>query len=155
MRSSVKKYAVAATLAVVVLGLTGCESEEEREAEKELGSAADLTTCLADATAAPTPYPEGFPADWPFPPDTTVFATEDRGGDGIVVSAVTGSPLDEVLDFLNGDVVDAGYQVTSGETEEHDAEANWSGSGHHGRWAIRESAACPGEVTLQVLSTNE
>jgi len=150
-----KQYAVAAALAVVVLGLTGCESEEEREAEKELGSAADLTTCLADATAAPTPYPDGFPAHWPFPPDTTVFAAEDRGDDGIVVSAVTGGSLDEVLDFLNGDVVDAGYQVTSGETEEHDAEAGWSGNDHHGRWAIRESAACPGEVTLQVLSTND
>jgi len=155
LRRALRQYAGAAALAVVVLGLTGCESEEEREAEKELGKAADLTTCVAEATAAPTPYPDGFPAGWPFPPDTTVFAAEDRGDDGIIVSAVTSSSLDEVLDFLNSDVEEAGYKVTEGETEEHDAEANWSGNGYHGRWAIRESSACPGEVTLQVLSTSD
>jgi len=149
------RYVVVAALAAVVLGLAGCESEKERESEKELATAADLTTCQADATPAPTPYPDGFPADWPFPPHTTVFGAEDRGNDGMVVSAVTSSSLDQVLDFLNGDVEDAGYQVGSGETEEHDAEASWSGNGYHGRWAIRESAACPGEVTLQVLSTND
>jgi len=150
------RFGVVAALAVVVLSVAGCgESEKERESEKELGKAADLTTCLADATAAPTPYPDGFPSDWPFPPDSKVFGAEDRGGDGIVVSAVTGSSLDDVLAFINGDVVDAGYQVDSGETEEHDAEANWSGNGFRGRWAIRESATCPGEVTLQVLSTKD
>ena len=52
----------------------------------------------------------------------------------------------------NGPTQDAGFKITSGETEEHDAEANWSGNGYRGRWAIKESAQCDGDVVIQVLS---
>ena len=47
-----------------------------------------------------------------------------------------------------------GIAVTAekGETEAHDAEAEWKGNGFHGRWAIRESAKCSGETVIQVLS---
>ncbi|HYU85759.1 MAG TPA: hypothetical protein VEK80_13250 [Kribbellaceae bacterium] len=140
---------------LVLLGLaaTGCESEEEKAAEHALENAADRTTCLADASPAATPYPDGAPTDWPWPPSTVVYHAEDRGSDGIILTATTGTPFDDVLAFLNGPVSTAGYVVTSAETEEHDAEAGWSGNGFRGRWAIRESATCPGETVIQVLST--
>jgi len=48
--------------------------------------------------------------------------------------------------------VDAGFRVTNGETEEHDAEANWTSGDQEGRWAIRESADCPGETVIQVFA---
>jgi len=139
---------------LVLLGLaaTGCESEEEKAAEQALENAADRTTCLADASPAATPWPDGPPADWPWPPSTVVYHAEDRGDDGIILTATTSTPFDDVLAFLNGPVSTAGYVVTSGETEEHDAEANWEGHGLRGRWAIRESATCPGETVIQVLS---
>ena len=53
---------------------------------------------------------------------------------------------------MNHDVVAAGFHIEKGETEEHDAEAEWEGNGFHGRWAIRESAQCSGETVIQVLS---
>jgi len=147
-----KKTLVA--LALVALAATGCESSEEREAEHAFEKAADRSTCLADATPAATPYPDGAPADWPFPPSTVVFDTEDRGDDGIILTAITATPFKDVLAFLNGPVTDAGFVVQSGETEEHDAEAEWKGNSFRGRWAIRESGTCPGETVIQVLSTH-
>ena len=148
------RFAVAG-LALLALVATGCESAEERGAEKALEQAADRSTCLADATPAATPYPDGAPTDWPFPPSTVVFSVEDRGDSGIILTGVTSTPFQDVLDFMNGTVQDAGFKVTEGETEDHDAEANWEGNGYRGRWAIRESGTCPGETVIQVLSTDD
>jgi hypothetical protein len=143
--------------AVFVLGGCGNGSAPEKDdkAEQDFTQAADRSTCLADATAVAKPWPDGFPADWPFPEQTTLYNLEDRGSSGTIATAVTGLPFKDVLDFLNGDVVDAGYRVESGETEEHDAEAEWEGNGYRGRWAIRESSSCPGETVIQVLSAKE
>ncbi len=138
--------------ALVASSLTGCDSAAEKQAKQDIAKAADLSTCKADATPAPTPYGDGFPRDWPFPAQTTVFHAEDRGADGFIVTGISSASLRDVLDFMNGPVSDAGYRVEKGETEAHDAEAEWSGNGFRGRWAIRESAQCPGETVIQVLS---
>ncbi|HWJ81220.1 MAG TPA: hypothetical protein VNS55_03195 [Nocardioides sp.] len=139
--------------AAAVNGETGVELGSGEEVGEE--AAPDLGTCVADLTEAPSPYPRGFPADWPWPEGTVVYDAEDRGDYGVVVSAATTTPFSDVLDFLNTDVQQAGYVVTTGETEERDAEADWEGEGFRGRWAIRTSSSCPGETTIQVLSTRE
>lgn len=139
-----------AALAASLLLVAGCgESGEEHSAES--GAAADTTTCVKDAQQVSS-YPDGFPQRFPFPPRTVVFNAEDRGQDGVVVTGVTSTPFKQVLAALNGPAQRAGFQVTDGETEEHDAEANWTGNGYRGRWAIRESGSCPGETVVQVLS---
>jgi hypothetical protein len=144
---------VAAALMSTSLVACGGESKADKEKEKiGGGEAADLSTCKDDAKAAATPYGDGFPADWPFPPDTVVYNTEDRGADGTIVSGVSTSSFRDSLDFLNHDAVDSGFRIEKGETEAHDAEAEWKGNGFHGRWAIRESARCSGETLIQVLS---
>lgn len=145
----------AAGLAAVLLLAPACGAKKDSEKEKdkkEFGTAADLSTCKADAKPVARPYPSGFPESWKFPPQTVVFNAEDRGKDGTIVSAVTSTPFKQVLAFLNGPVQAAGYKVLNGETEAHDAEANWKGNQFHGRWAIRESATCSGETVIQVLS---
>jgi hypothetical protein len=142
-------------VAVMSTSLTACGGKSEAEKEQEgtgAGAAADLGTCKADANAAATPYGDGFPPDWPFPPSTVVYNAEDRGADGTIVSGVSSSKFKDVLDFLNHDVVDAGFRIEKGETESRDAEAEWEGNGFRGRWAIRESAKCAGETVIQVLS---
>jgi hypothetical protein len=128
------------------------ESAAEKEKESGLGMAADRGTCRADAKAIERPYGEGFPEDWTFPPQTTAFGYEDAGEAGVVVTAVSSTPFEQVLAYLNEDAVDAGFEVTGGETEEHDAEANWTAGAYDGRWAIRESSTCPGETVIQVLA---
>lgn len=139
-------------VAVIAVSTTACESAEQRRAEHDMEQAADVSTCRADASAAPTPYGAGFPEGWPFPARTTVYHAEDRGGDGTIVTATSAARFKSVLDFMNHQVKDAGFSVVKGETEEHDAEAEWKGNGFHGRWAIKESAECPGETLIQVLS---
>jgi hypothetical protein len=146
---------VAAALMSTSLVACGGESEAQKRNDKEQmagGAAADLSTCKSDATAAAQPYGDGFPQDWPFPPGTVVYNAEDRGADGTIVSAVSSSTFKDILGFLNHDAVDAGFRIDKGETEAHDAEAEWEGNGFRGRWAIRESAQCPGETVIQVLS---
>jgi hypothetical protein len=142
--------------AALLTGLSACGSGADSDAERagghQLEQAADRNTCSADAKAVATPYGGQFPDGWPFPPGTTVYDVEDRGAQGTIVTAISTAPFRTILDFLNGDVVRAGFHVESGETEEHDAEAEWAGQGHRGRWAIRESASCPGETVIQVLA---
>jgi hypothetical protein len=152
MSSGRRAPALVGLAVLVVAGVTACERGSDKEAEHDLEQAADQTTCRADASPAPTPYGDAFPGSWPFPPETTVFHAEDRGADGTIVTAVSSASFNEVLAFLNGPVADAGFMVEKGETEEQDAEAEWTGSGFRGRWAIRESAQCPGETVIQVLS---
>jgi len=148
-----------AAVALLASTLTACGGEQKQETEQDakesFSAAADLSTCTDQATPAKTPYGTGFPQDWPFPPKTVVFNAEDRGADGTIVTGVSSTGFKQILAFMNGDVAHQGFKVEKGETEEHDAEAEWDGNGFRGRWAIRESAQCPGETVIQVLSTRE
>jgi hypothetical protein len=145
-----------ATVVVTALLVSGCgggKSEAEKKREAGLGKAADATTCVADAKPADLGAVKAdYPTDFPLPQGAVVYHAEDRGADGVVVTAVTSRSLKQVLATLNGPAQRAGYKVSNGETEAHDAEANWSGNGFRGRWAIKESATCTGEVVIQVLS---
>jgi hypothetical protein len=139
----------------LVLSLPACggtASTDKGKADEHESRAADTSTCAADAKAVPTPYGGEFPDGWPFPGGTTVYDVEDRGDQGTIVTAISTAPFQQVLDFLNHEVVAAGFRIESGETEKHDAEAEWVGNGHRGRWAIRQSAQCPGETVVQVLA---
>jgi hypothetical protein len=142
--------------AALLLTLAGCGGEsktgDEKTGEQRLSKAADRNTCSAEAKAVATPYGGQFPEAWPFPPGTTVYDVEDRGDQGTIVTAISTAPFRTILDFLNHDVVGQGFRVESGETEAHDAEAEWEGNDHRGRWAIRESGQCPGETVIQVLA---
>jgi hypothetical protein len=140
---------------VLLLTLPACGGTQDTDRTKVAGhegKAADTSTCAADATALSTPYGGQFPDAWPFPEETTVYDVEDRGDQGTIVTAISTAPFQKILDFLNHEVVAAGFRVESGETEKHDAEAEWAGNGHRGRWTIRESANCPGETVMQVLA---
>ena len=157
MRLARTATAVAAVtlLAGTLTGCGGDQQKSEKDAGDSLTAAADLSTCTGAAKPAGTPYGDGFPQDWPFPAKTVVFNAEDRGADGTIVTGVSSTPFKQVLAFMNGRVADRGYRVEKGETEEHDAEAEWDGNGFRGRWAIRESAQCSGETVIQVLSAKE
>ncbi len=114
---------------------------------------ADQTICRAAATAVAAPYNEAFPTEWTFPDDTTVYDVEDRGSTGIIVTAVSTAPFEEILDFLNTEAEANGFNVTEGETEDDDAEANWEATDYTGRWTIQKSGTCDGETVMQVLAT--
>lgn len=149
-----------AALSLVACGSDSTSGPSSRETttssgdsgEADMEKASDAEVCSDQATSLDAPYSDSFPEDWPFPPDTIVYDVEDRGEAGTIVSAISSASFDDILSFMNNDVVDAGFEIEGGETEEHDAEAEWRGTDFHGRWAIRESATCPGETSIQVLA---
>lgn len=151
-------------------GLVGCSSDADSnagsgsttsatggETASDFEKAADESVCKADVQdkALEAPYGEGFPPDWPFPPDTIVYNAENRAGTGVIVTAVSSTPFQGILDFMNGDVVSAGFEIERGETEDNDAEAEWKSTDYSGRWAIRESATCDEETIIQVFAAQE
>ncbi|GAA1952062.1 hypothetical protein GCM10009798_09140 [Nocardioides panacihumi] len=149
----VRRLAAAAALATLATVAAACGSGDADAGDhqtRDAHAAADSSTCVADATAV-TSTPPAYPADFPLPKDTVVFNIEDRGADGVIATGVTTTRFDDVLTAMN-DSQQAGFKVTSGETEEDDAEANWTGNGFTGRWAIKKSATCPGETVVQLLS---
>jgi hypothetical protein len=149
-----------ALVALLVPALSACGGDgspksgghESVDPDAPSTEAVDQTVCRADATAAPDATGSGFPTEWSFPPRTTVYHREDREGTGVILTAVSEAPFDAILHFLNTDEVAAGFAITDGETEENDAEANWTSDGYTGRWTIRKSATCPGETVVQVFA---
>jgi hypothetical protein len=147
-----RRLLLAPLVTALLLLPTACGGGEESgdpDAD-QFSAAGDTSTCLADAQQV-TSYPDGYPHGYPMPTGTVVFSVEDRGADGVVATGVTATPFDEVLRDMNA-AAEAGYKRTSGETEEDDAEANWTGHGFTGRWAIKKSASCSGETVVQLLS---
>lgn len=140
----------AAVTAALLLLPTACGNHGSSGPESDQLSAADTSTCVDDATTVSS-FPDGYPQDFPMPTGTVVYHVEDRGQDGVIATGVTATPFDAVLDAMN-DAEQAGFTVTTGETEENDAEASWTGNGYLGRWAIKRSARCPDQTVIQLLS---
>lgn len=149
MRREPLVAAVAAALLLLPTACRGAGESGDPDADR-FTETADISTCVADAEHV-TSYPDGYPEDYPLPQGVVVFSVQDRGSDGVVVTGVTATPFDRVLREMN-DATDAGFERTSGETEDDDAEANWAGNGFTGRWAIKKSATCSGETVVQLLS---
>jgi len=149
------RAALVGATVLAAVSLCGCESAAQRAADHDLQQAADTSVCQSAAKPVDVSS-SAFPSAFPMPPRTTVYHVEDRGADGTIVTAISSLPFDRILSFMNHDVVSAGFRHVSGETEEHDAEANWVGNGaargYHGRWAIRVSGSCSGQTVIQVLS---
>ena len=146
-----RRAALGCGVVVAAVALCGCESAAQRAADHALEQAADTSVCQAAAKPVSVSS-SAFPSAFPMPPRTTVYHVEDRGADGTIVTGISSLPFHQILSFMNHDVVSAGYKHVSGETEEHDAEANWVGHGYRGRWAIRVSGSCSGQTVIQVLS---
>jgi hypothetical protein len=135
----------------LLLLATACGNHEASDPDADqFSAAADTSTCVDDATTVSS-FPDGYPQDFPMPKGTVVFHVEDRGQDGVIATGITATPFDDVLKAMN-DAKQAGFTVTSGETEEDDAEANWTGNGYLGRWAIKKSGSCPDQTVIQLLA---
>jgi hypothetical protein len=99
--------------------------------------------CPPDATAVD--LPKDFPA--PLPEGAVVVAVQKRDDDRTVVTAVVPSAEPDVLADLQSAYSDAGLTLTEGETEERDAESNFTGNGVTGRWGIRALSDCAAPAT--------
>jgi hypothetical protein len=104
----------------------------------------------ADTTIA---LPDGFPASFPLPPGTVITSKEERSGGRLIINTVVpGLDVKGVAEFFEQALPKAGFQVTEGESEPGEAEANYAGNGYQGRWKVNAIEGCAGAVTLQILA---
>ena len=117
------------------------ETAEEGKGAEQSGTP-QTVDCPAEATAVD--LPEGFAA--PLPDGAVVVAVQEREGGRTVVTAVVPAAEPDVLAELQAAYPAAGLTLTEGETEERDAESNFTGD-VTGRWGIRELADCSEPAT--------
>jgi len=131
--------------------VAGCSSGKEADADAGK-SPVSVASAVCVQAAKQVGLPAGFPSDFPLPPGTVVYAADNRGSDGIVVTGVTATPFKQVLSSLQTGLPAHGFTPEEGETEPHDAESNWHSAGYTGRWAIREIPQCSGDTLVNVLA---
>jgi hypothetical protein len=132
--------AVAAAALLAGCGGEGSEKpgeDSDADAGKQVGTV-QTVDCPADATAVE--LPSGFSA--PLPQGTVVVDVRKASEQRTVVTGVVPSAEKDVLDDLHQAYSSAGLTLTEGETEERDAESNFTGNGVKGRWGIRELTNC-------------
>jgi hypothetical protein len=145
----------ALVLLLALAPLTGCgrgtassadAGEDAPEAGAEQSGTPQTVDCPGEATAVD--LPEDFPA--PLPAGAVVVAVQERDGGRTVVTAVVPAAEPDVLADLQEAYPAAGLTLTEGETEERDAESNFTGD-VTGRWGIRELPDCAGPATRMDL----
>ena len=137
--------AVVAALAVGT-GLAGCGEDADAAGGAAVGTDQGVPAQVAcPSTAKPVAVPAGVTA--PLPGGTVVVAAQRRSDGRTVLTGVVPAAEKDVLAQLQQQYRAAGLQLTDGETEEHDAESNFSGTGVTGRWGIRALSDCSPEAT--------
>jgi hypothetical protein len=151
---SIMRLMPACTAALLLLSVAACDggtadgsaagsssSSEEGKGAEQSGTP-QTVDCPEKATAVD--LPEGFPA--PLPKDAIVVAVQKRDDGRTVVTAVVPAAEPDVLADLQAAYPAAGLTLIEGETEERDAESNFTGD-VTGRWGIRELADCAEPAT--------
>ena len=123
---------------------TGGESGDgDADKGTEQSGTPQTVDCPGEAKAVD--LPADFPA--PLPDGAVVVAVQERDGGRTVVTAVVPVAERDVLADLQAAYPAAGLSLTEGETEEHDAESNFTGAGVTGRWGVRELSDCSEAAT--------
>jgi hypothetical protein len=87
--------------------------------------------------------PPGFPV-----PEGLTFTGQEAAGPSTIVSGYWDGDLDSAFSAFKGAFDSGGYQVTSSEKEERDAEVNFSGGDSTGQVKLEES--CEGRADVRI-----
>jgi hypothetical protein len=144
------RIAVPSALLLAALGLAGCggnsgsaassSAKDTDAAAKGAEQSGTPKTVDCPGTATAVDVPAAFTA--PLPAGTVVVAVGSRSGGRTVVTGVVPKAESDVLKDLQSTYKAVGLTLTEGETEERDAESNFTGNGIVGRWGIRELTDC-------------
>src|SRR2546426_10898054 len=125
-----------APLVLALVALSGCG-----------GSQHALPTCA-------TPKQHVQPPSIPLP-DGTVISSRRRRLGSTVWSGVAPGSLDDVRASFVKRLRSAGYDISGGGGEEHDAEAEVEGNGVRGRLKLRDVAGCSGAVSGAIATRGQ
>jgi hypothetical protein len=127
------------------------EEDDGEEAGAEQSGTPQTVDCPPDATAVDVP--SDFSA--PLPQGTVVVAVDERDDGRTVLTGVVPAAEAAVLADLQQAYPAAGITLTEGETEERDAESNFTGGGLTGRWGIRALEDCsPAATRIDLVVRN-
>lgn len=134
--------------ALVLLLLTGVltaacgEADAGNNAGKQVG---EVATVACPDRASRVDLPSDFTV--PLPAHSVVVDVRNESDSRTIVTSVVPDSEKNVLHALQREFAAHGLTLTDGETEEHDAESNFTGGGLTGRWGIRELTNCSGPAT--------
>jgi hypothetical protein len=128
--------------AVAAVLVAGCGDNGDEDAKKTVGEVASVA-CPSQARAV------RLPAGWavPLPSGAVPVDVRHSSNNRVIVTSVVPSAEKDVLTAMQRNFSSAGLTLTDGETEQHDAESNFTGNGITGRWGIRELTGCDGPAT--------
>ena len=129
-------------LAAAGLLAAGCSENEEGKGALAVGQVA---TVACPSQAKSVQLPAGWTA--PLPAGSVPVDVRDSTEGRVIVTSVVPKSEKDTLAEMQRIFANAGLKLTEGETEEHDAESNFTGNGLTGRWGIRELSGCDGPAT--------
>jgi hypothetical protein len=106
-----------------------------------------LPSCVT--AAAPVDLPSSL-ASFPLPEGGVIDRTrKDVAGNTVYGGYVPGD-IEATRDWYEENLPKNGYEVREGDSEEHEAEAEFEGHGVEARYKVRDVADCDGALSLEV-----
>ena len=129
-------------LLLVLLVVAGCGSGGSK------GTVGGTLPSCANA-GSPVELPSSL-ASFPLPKGAVIDRTrKDVAGNTIYGGYVPGD-VEATRDWYEENLPKSGYEVREGDSEEHEAEAEFEGHGVEARYKVRDVAGCDGALSLEV-----
>jgi hypothetical protein len=130
---------------LVILALAGCGGGGGGESKGSVGGT--LPGC-ANA-GSPVELPSSL-ASFPLPQGGVIDHTrKDVAGNTVYGGFVPGD-IEATRDWYEEHLPKNGYEVKEGDSEEHEAEAEFEGHGVEARYKVRDVGDCDGALSLEV-----
>ena len=132
---------IAALLPLLALAVGGCGGGSKGSAAGTLPSCATV--------AAPVPRPSGL-ADFPVPRGGALDHTRTDAAGNTVYQGLVPGDIVAARDYFNRELPKHGYTLGEGDSEQDEAEADFSGHGVEGHFKLKDIGGCDGALRLEV-----
>jgi hypothetical protein len=134
---------LAPSLLLVLLALAGCGGNGGSEG----AVGGTLPSCVN--AGSPVQLPSSL-ASFPLPEGAVIDRTrKDVAGNTVYGGYVPGD-VEATRDWYEEHLPKSGYEVKEGDSEEHEAEAEFEGGGAEARYKVRDIPDCDGALSLEV-----
>jgi hypothetical protein len=112
------------------------------------GTAGGTLPSCANA-GSPVKLPSSL-ASFPLPEGGVIDRTRKDVAGNTVYGGYVAGDVEGTRDWYEEHLPKAGYEVREGDSEEHEAEAEFEGHGVEARYKVRDVASCDGALSLEV-----
>jgi hypothetical protein len=126
----------------VVFALAGCGGEKKGDHEGKVAG-----SCAIQGKPVALP---GALSAFPIPEGGRINATRTDAAGNTIYRGVLPGKLDDLRDFYEAQLPKHAYKLGEGDSEEHEAEADFSGHGGTGHFKLNDLLGCTDAVQLEV-----